>query len=70
MKNNAASLRQGRDFTRVRPTGAPHPGTSSSEETAAFPAPLEVLGEIWLVPAIHLAIALAVVVALRIPSIG
>ena len=54
----------------IRPTGRPYLRAPDIPEPPNFPAPGEVLGEIGFLLAIHLAVALAVVLTLASLGFG
>ena len=60
--------RSSRDVRPFGPLGHPHLRVPEIQDPSSFPAPGEILNEIGLLLAIHLAIALAVV--LTVASLG
>lgn len=56
-------LRSARNVRPFEPVGHPHLRAPEFHEPSSIPAPAEILNEIGLLLAIHLAVALAVVLA-------
>jgi hypothetical protein len=61
MRTKFSFLRNARDVRPFGPVGHPHPRVPELQEPSSFPAPGDILNEIGLLLAIHLAVALAVV---------
>jgi len=68
MRTKFPFLRSSRGVRPFGPVSHPHPRAPEIQEPSSFPAPAEILNEIGLLLAIHLAIALAVV--LTVDSLG
>ena len=70
MRTRFPFSRSARDVRPFEPVGHPHPRAPEIHEPSSIPAPGEILNEIGLLLAIHLAVALAVVLTLASLGLG